>query len=306
MEKYGPDGDWPWKNAAGEFSPLGHHICEVCIPLRVDVDQLNKAVMSEPEDIALNRQVYTFVPPEREGRMAAGVTPKQQLLLALNDGDVEYVVKMLAEGVVPVDYVFGKQDGIYFDYNLLEMAATIPTCSPELFKTLELCGVPEVHYTRGSYLEAAAFAGNEALTKELLSRSPPEQRVLGAFKSVGPKSGQGGVNVAQAILASEYGSAIPTDAISELHESFKDAIGGTEGHKELFAEKVAETGFVAASMVELDAFVRDALKPEGWPPVSGEDHPAAVWDALEAAAAEGRPKQLAAGGGAQRDRGAAQ
>ena len=78
MEKYGPDGDWPWKNAAGEFSPLGHHNCEVCIPLRVDVDQLNKAVMSEPEDIALNRQVYTFVPPQREGTLVAGAKPLGQ------------------------------------------------------------------------------------------------------------------------------------------------------------------------------------------------------------------------------------
>jgi hypothetical protein len=73
MEKYGPDGaqhgGWEWKNSRGEPSPLGHHLAEVCIPLIVDVDALHKAEMTTPEDIAIGRQVYMFVPPDREGRI---------------------------------------------------------------------------------------------------------------------------------------------------------------------------------------------------------------------------------------------
>ena len=87
MEKYGPGGEahggWEWKNYAGELSPLGHHLVEVCIPLVVDIDQLSKAEMMTPEDLAIGRQVYMFVPPERDGRMAAGGTPKTALLQAL-------------------------------------------------------------------------------------------------------------------------------------------------------------------------------------------------------------------------------
>ena len=87
MEKYGPGGEahggWEWKNHAGNPSPLGHHLVEVCIPLIVDIDALNKAELTTPEDIAIGRQVYMFVPPERDGRMAAGGTPKTALLQAL-------------------------------------------------------------------------------------------------------------------------------------------------------------------------------------------------------------------------------
>lgn len=149
MEKYGPDGaqhgGWEWKNSRGEPSPLGHHLAEVCIPLIVDVDALHKAEMTTPEDIAIGRQVYMFVPPDREGRMAAGATPVVQLLEALTENDIPSVLKLLSEGAVPLDYKMTEADAprSYSGFNLLHMAACcIEGNSVPMFKALEACGVP--------------------------------------------------------------------------------------------------------------------------------------------------------------------
>ena len=50
-EKYGPGGEmsrlpdgkgWEWLDADGNSSPFGHHLVEVCLPLRVSVKDLTK------------------------------------------------------------------------------------------------------------------------------------------------------------------------------------------------------------------------------------------------------------------------
>ena len=73
MAKYGPGAEmakkegWEWLDDNGNSSPLGHHLVEVCLPLRVTMESLHKAVMTETEDIELNRKIYMYYPQSVSG-----------------------------------------------------------------------------------------------------------------------------------------------------------------------------------------------------------------------------------------------
>ena len=76
------------KDKDGNPSPTGHHLVEACIPLTVDVDSLEKAVMTSPDDLKLNRQIYMIYPDDVDGRSAGGLSPKIELLKAMANEDV--------------------------------------------------------------------------------------------------------------------------------------------------------------------------------------------------------------------------
>ena len=140
----------------------------------MDIDALYKAKMTSAEDIALGRQVYMFNPPDRDGRMAAGETPKTALLSALARNDVPAVVKLLSQGAVPLDYKMTLEDvpRTYVGFNLLHMCACcVEGDCVEMFKALQACGVPYVGDVDDTYpFEMAVTRGRDGLIRHIWSR----------------------------------------------------------------------------------------------------------------------------------------
>jgi hypothetical protein len=126
--------------------------------------------MSSAEDIALGRQVYMFNPPDRDGRMAAGETPKTALLSALARNDVPAVVKLLSQGAVPPDYKMTLEDvpRAYLAFNLLHMCACcVEGDCVEMFKGLQACGVPYEGDVDGTYPFEMAVVRHAVQTRRL-------------------------------------------------------------------------------------------------------------------------------------------
>ena len=137
------------------------------------MEALTKAVMTTPEDIKLARKIYMFSPQGVDGRLAAGASPLESFLTALEAGDVAAATKMLCDGDLPVDYTLGEGDVAknFHGYNLLHAAHLAAPNSVALFKALEACGVPHVTGGNGEGpLEAAHRAS--PVYRELLNRGP--------------------------------------------------------------------------------------------------------------------------------------
>lgn len=182
-EKYGPGGEmsrlpdgkgWEWLDADGNSSPLGHHLVEVCLPLRVSVKDLAK-VPNPDKHTAEGRaelertcrtgdeSVYVFVPPSssKKGRLAGAVSPILQLLQGIVAEDLDALTKLLANGAISVMHTFNKDVPDHFiGSKLLHMAAGIVD-SVTVFQFLEKLGAPYEEDVSGmTPLDIAAAASH--------------------------------------------------------------------------------------------------------------------------------------------------